>query len=229
MHKTLKEIPDRILQNAVDALSEANHKCVFGPGPASDIWHYDYYCVLDAAHAGELFLKALIAKEHPLLIFKNIFRFNASNEYPDGLTIEKLIQSGETHDFSALPNILWAVCNIKIQDRGNFDFIRKSRNSIQHFVTPDDSEVNGFRRAALKFLHEEIGQLASMHFGIHTIQHIPGIDDYEDLLNALVRHEIKFVFPPDLDISEFDEADIEQTSNGYQKWFELEASKLEDA
>ncbi len=38
--------------------------------------HWDFICVLNTAHAGELFLKASIAKEHPLLIFKDLFGFN---------------------------------------------------------------------------------------------------------------------------------------------------------
>ena len=70
MDTALKEIPDRILTLALGALSQANMHAVFAD-PGNE--HWDFISVTNTAHAGELFLKAIIAKEHPLLIFRDIF------------------------------------------------------------------------------------------------------------------------------------------------------------
>ena len=73
MNELLKEIPYRILELAKGALAQANmHSTFFDPGNE----HWDFVSVLNTAHAGELFLKASIAKEHPLLIFKDLFGFD---------------------------------------------------------------------------------------------------------------------------------------------------------
>ncbi|WP_028055134.1 hypothetical protein [Sinorhizobium medicae] len=63
----------RILDLAKGALAQANMHSTFAD-PGNE--HWDFICVLNTAHAGELFLKASIAKEHPLLIFKDLFGFN---------------------------------------------------------------------------------------------------------------------------------------------------------
>jgi len=54
--------------------------------------HWDVISVLNAAHAGELFLKAIIAKEHPLLIFKDIF--NLDDNQSEALGLRGLLQKG---------------------------------------------------------------------------------------------------------------------------------------
>lgn len=70
MNPVLTEIPARILHLAFGALSQANMHAVFSD-PGNE--HWDFISVTNTAHAGELFLKAIIAKEHPLLIFKDLF------------------------------------------------------------------------------------------------------------------------------------------------------------
>ncbi|MFC3725799.1 hypothetical protein ACFOQK_20800, partial [Mesorhizobium sediminum] len=72
MNELLKEIPHRILDLAKGALAQANMHSTFAD-PGNE--HWDFICVLNTAHAGELFLKAAVAKEHPLLIFKDLFGF----------------------------------------------------------------------------------------------------------------------------------------------------------
>ena len=70
MNPLLEEIPQRILHLAKGALTQANTHAVFNdPGNQ----HWEHISVLNTAHAGELFLKAMIAREHPLLIFKDLF------------------------------------------------------------------------------------------------------------------------------------------------------------
>jgi hypothetical protein len=73
MHKALKDIPERILNVAIGALIQANqHAVYYDPG----MDHWTEMSILNAATAGELFLKAIIAKEHPLLIFRDLFQLD---------------------------------------------------------------------------------------------------------------------------------------------------------
>jgi len=75
MNEALKEIPQRILKLAIGALAQANTDAVyFDPGNE----HWEHICVLNTARAGELFLKAIIAREHRLLIFKDVFGLSSS-------------------------------------------------------------------------------------------------------------------------------------------------------
>lgn len=101
MNEALKEIPQRILNLAIGALAQANtHAVYFAPGNE----HWEHICVLNTAHAGELFLKAIIAREHPLLIFKDVFGLDDSTG--SSLDIETLVRRGRTHDFERLPDVL---------------------------------------------------------------------------------------------------------------------------
>src|SRR5229473_2835856 len=100
MNPALKQIPQRILHLARGALSQANtHAVYLDPGNE----HWEYMSVLNTAHAGELFLKAIIAREHPLLIFKDLFSLDDSGN--GLLDISSLIQRGRTHDFEKLPQV----------------------------------------------------------------------------------------------------------------------------
>jgi hypothetical protein len=69
VNEALRGIPDRILALATGALAQANTHAAFAD-PGNE--HWPQMSVLNAAHAGELFLKAIIATEHPLLIFKDL-------------------------------------------------------------------------------------------------------------------------------------------------------------
>jgi hypothetical protein len=79
MHSALKQIPSRILRLAKGALAQANTHAVF-MDPGNE--HWDFMSVLNTAHAGELFLKAMIAKEHPLLIFRDILALMTTAQTP---------------------------------------------------------------------------------------------------------------------------------------------------
>ena len=138
MNQALKDIPDRILNLAMGALTQANTHAVYSD-PGNE--HWEHICVLNTAHAGELFLKAIIAKEHPLLIFKDIF--NLDDNRGGLLDIETLIKRGRTHDFERLPQILWATTDKRIPNSTCFERLRLARNAIQHFCAPDEQDFRG--------------------------------------------------------------------------------------
>src|SRR5690242_763955 len=116
MNPTLRQIPRRIVELAKGALTQANTHAVFSD-PGNE--HWDFICVVNTAHAGELFLKAVIAKEHPLLIFKELFTLDDNQS--ELLDIEKLITRGRTHDFEKLPKVLWATRGIRVPNMNCFE------------------------------------------------------------------------------------------------------------
>ena len=70
MHESLTSIPDRILDLGLISLKQAvTRSALFHLNNAEA----DQISILNAAHAGELIIKAIIAHEHPLLLFKNLF------------------------------------------------------------------------------------------------------------------------------------------------------------
>lgn len=217
MHQIFSDIPDRILENATYALTQANMHAVFlDPGNE----HWGNMSVLNAAHAGELFLKAIIATEHPLLIFQNIFDFddNSSTE----ISLERLLQKAKTHDLQHLPKILWAVKGERIPDMESFERIRLMRNAIQHFYHPAGFDNFGAeaRDASLKFIYNVVDPLINKHFNFCAIEFHEDRDiGYDYIVGCLLRHELKFSIPSDFHVSEIDiNEECKNTSDSYKEW-----------
>ncbi len=180
MNELLREIPGRILDLATGALAQANMHATFAD-PGNE--HWDFICVLNAAHAGELFLKAAIAKEHPLLIFKDLFGLD--DGHAPEIDIESLIRKGKTHDFEKLPQILWAVSGIRLPNRECFERLRKARNAIQHFCAPEDED---FRGLSLEFIYTIIDPLIHEAFDLCAIEfHEDHNVGYDYIVERLVR------------------------------------------
>src|SRR5258705_393506 len=107
------------------------------------VWdHWTDMSILNAATAGELFLKAIVAKEHPLLIFRDLFQLD--DPLNDDLKIEHIIQKGKTYNFEHLPKLLWVSTGERLPDLENFEKLRRARNAIQHFCSPPN--VRNLRR-----------------------------------------------------------------------------------
>lgn len=208
MHESLRDISTRILGLATDALTRANTDAVyFDPG----MEHRKSLAPLAAAHAGELTLKALIAKEHPLLLFKNIGEKTTNDE----VDLNWLLKNGRTHDFSMLPSILWATSGIKIPNIASYRRIAALRNQIQHFVDDRDADT---QFECLNFIYSNIDPLLNEHFGLAACQfHEDEFDDY--VIGCLLSHQIMFTVPRDIVLSEIDPLTyLEGTSKRYWEW-----------
>lgn len=212
MNPDISDIPDRILRLAIGALAQANTHAVYS-GCGRE--YLEYICVLNSAHAGELFLKAIIASEHPLLIFKDIFILddNKSGE----MNIKSLIERGKTHDFERLPQILWAVSGRRIPNPECFKRIRLARNAIQHFCVP---EQQNFSKLSLEFIYTVIDPLISEFFGLNAIEyHEDDAIGYDYIVSALLQFELKFTVPKDFSVSEINISDeLKGASAGYTDW-----------
>ncbi len=215
MHDSLKCLPARILQLATDALTRANTDAVyFDPG----MEHRQSLAPLAAAHAGELLLKALIAGEHPLLLFKNI----GENTTNDEINLDWLLKNGRTHDFSRLPSVLWAASGILIPDIVSFRRIAGLRNQVQHFVDDRDADV---QFECLNFIYSNLDPMLYNHFGLFACRfHEDEFDDY--IIGCLLSHQIKFTVPDDLTLTEIDPHEcLRDASRKYKLWA-YEALKL---
>jgi hypothetical protein len=135
MNPDLKNVHSYMRELALGALAHAN-------------WHVNYshenrwtpeLSVLQAAHAGELFIKARIAQEHPLLIFDQLPHRSVSAA--GRLDFKDLFENGKTVQFFELPALLWAATGIALPDREHYVAFGKLRNAIQHFAPPQDVDV----------------------------------------------------------------------------------------
>ena len=209
MHKDLKDVPERILEVAIGALTQANtHSVFYDPG----MEHRDHMCIINAALAGELFLKAIIAKEHPLLIFRDLFQLDdPSNK---DLKIAHIIEKGRTYNFEHLPQLLWVSTGERLPDVQSFEKLRKARNAIQHFCSPPRG---GLRRIALEFLYKNIDPLIKKHFDLFAIEHHED-EFYDYVVRCLISHELMFSVPKDFSLSEIDlDEELNDCSPAYKK------------
>lgn len=220
MNQALEQIPDRILNLAIGALTQANTHAVYLE-PRNE--HWQHICVLNAAHAGELFLKAIIAREHPLLIFKDIFGLDDNRG--GLLDIEVLIKRGRTHDFEKLPQILWATTDIRMPNPKCFERLRQARNSIQHFCVPDKQD---FQTLSLEFIYTIVDPLIHDAFDLCAIEyHEDHSVSYDYVVARLLRSQLKFTVPDDFEITEISMLEeLEGTSDQYKNWFKKQMSRI---
>jgi hypothetical protein len=205
---------------ATGALTQANtHAAYSDPGNE----HWEHMCVINTAHAGELFLKALIAKEHPLLIFKDIFGLDDKKE--GLLDVETLIRRGRTHDFERLPQVLWATTDRRLPNPTCFQRLRLARNAIQHFCAPDQQD---FRALSLEFIYTIIDPLIAEAFGMCAIEyHEDHSVGYDYVVNCLLRSELKFTVPDDFAITEINMTEaLDGTSAAYASWVTDELGRV---
>lgn len=220
MNAALEQIPQRILNLATGALTQANtHAVYLDPGNE----HWQHICVLNAAHAGELFLKAIIAREHPLLIFKDIFSLDDNRG--GLLDIETLIRRGRTHDFERLPQILWATTDKRIPNPACFERLRLARNAIQHFCVPEEQD---FQELSLEFIYTIIDPLIADVFGICAIEfHEDPSVSYDYVVARLLRSQYKFTVPDDFAITEIDiNEELKGASNSYKSWVRKQLKRV---
>ena len=220
MNEALKEIPQRILNLAIGALAQANtHAVYFDPGNE----HWEHICVLNTAHAGELFLKAIIAREHPLLIFKDVFGLDDNSG--SLLEIETLVRRGRTHDFERLPQILWATTGTRLPNPKCFEQLRQARNSIQHFCAPEQRD---FRRLSLEFIYTIIDPLIADAFDLCAIEyHEDHSASYDYVVGALLQYELKFTVPGDFTVTEIDMSkELEGASTVYRNWVRQQMKRV---
>ena len=127
--------------------------------------------VVHAAHGAEILIKARIAEEHPLLIFKS---YPKSNTTKDVLSIKELFKYGRTLMYSELPEVLWATTGYRIKELDRYQKFGALRNTIVHFSADPDCEVS---TETLKFALEVLDYIVQDFWGESLIYYSQEWDD----------------------------------------------------
>lgn len=206
--KNLSSIYEHMLELGKASLAHAN-------------WHSNYVSaqnsmwpqlsVLQAAHAAEIFIKARIAQEHPLLIFDQIPKSSQVKE--EFLDFKHLLEKAKTIQYAELPERLWSVTGIKLKNLEiykNFGFLR---NSIQHFATPKnvDCEVK-----TKEFIFKVIDPLIYECWGLCAVDFNEDTDPYVYFVEDLIRQSIEFLVSEEL-AKNFDNIEKDWPSEKYKK------------
>jgi hypothetical protein len=126
--------------------------------------------IVHAAHAAEIVIKARIAEEHPLLIFKS---YPKSSTTDDMLSIKELFKYGRTLMYSDLPEVLWASTGYRIKHLDRYQEFGALRNIIVHFAAPScDASTE-----TLKFAFEVLDPMVRDFWGESFIEYSQYWDD----------------------------------------------------
>jgi len=151
-----------------------------------------FMCVVHAAHAAEILLKARIAQEDPLLIFSKLPKADSSKKT---LALIDLLEGGRTLSYGELPDRLWATTGIKIERINQYREFGRLRNQIVHFSMANADTLNVL---TLHYSLEVLDPLVESFWGKSVINFItkdPGNDGFVG--SGLFEDSIRKVFPID--------------------------------
>lgn len=131
MHPDTREVALHMRQFGLAVLGRALHDATFAEIGAPFV---HALAVVHAAHGAEVVIKARIAEEHPLLILE---RLPGQKSTPGTLTLQELFLHGRSHDYGALPQILWAATGHRVPDLSQYEAFGRLRNRIVHFAVPN--------------------------------------------------------------------------------------------
>ncbi len=178
--------------------------------------HWDILSVLQAAHAMEIFIKARIAQEHPLLILDKY-----PKESSDGslLKLSDLMNNATTIQYKELPARLWASTGMKIENVEFYKNFGMIRNKIQHLGIPEDVDFSDMTN---RYVYEVIHPFIFKCWGIFSIDYIEDEHYHEGMVSNLIEKEVKVVISPSALNSIYLEEGAQKvitSGSDYSKWF----------
>lgn len=186
MQEDLRSVHEHMIRLGRAALSHANyHSCFYSF--EGEMW--DEMSVLQAAHAAEIFIKARIAQEHPLLIFDKMPRSTQAGN--DLLSFKDLVKKAKTISYLDLPERLWAATGIKVPNLDLYKSFGQLRNTIQHFTVPDEWPCD-----TKTFIYEVIDPFINECWGLYAIDHHEDNDRYNNIVDVLISSEVPFLLSP---------------------------------
>jgi hypothetical protein len=182
MNPNLRGVWEHMRELGLAALSHACYHAHLRSPDNSSWWELS---LVQAAHAGELLIKARIAQEHPLLIFEQLPRSPQATS--SLLELEDLFRKGRTITWSELPDRLWATTGIVLPAVERFREFGELRNCVQHFAVPSKVPTD-----ALQFIFEVLDPFLNDCWGLFAIDYNEDYEPYVYLAGALVGREIMF-------------------------------------
>jgi hypothetical protein len=199
------EVSNHILRLALGLLRHsAYHAHLISPD--NDQWAE--MSVVQAAHAGELLIKARIAEVHPLLLFEKVPAIR-DNQLLD---LQLLAREGRTFQFADLPQRLWAATGIRLSNLSIYQEFGKLRNSIQHFAVPPGTDCTG---ECLHFVFGVLDPFMHECWGEHAIDYNEDYEPYQYYVEALVRRGILFL-PSAQSVDGMEEWELDWPSEKYR-------------
>ncbi len=153
-------------------------------------------CVVHAAHAAEILLKARIAQEDPLSMFSKLpTRPKESN---NALSVIDLIENGHTLKYTELPNKLLEITGIKIERIDQYKEFGRIRNQIIHLSIP--SSKKALDELTILYSLEVLDPLVESFWGSSVFDFIKNDYFYDSngfLSSGLLESRIKKIYPID--------------------------------
>lgn len=179
-------------------------------------WHANYWSymndywpelsVVQAAHAGELLIKARIAEEHPLLIFE---RFPKVSE--DTVLDQSLFAlEGRTLSYSELPNRLLVTAGVAVPEIDHYREFGRLRDSIQHFLPATGTDFGG---EAIRYIYSVIDPFINECWGLFAVDFNEDAEPYQYLVEGLLQRSVPFLVSPGA-ASDFASDDLSQLIPG---------------
>lgn len=194
MDQNLRNIHENMINLGCGSLRHANYLGHFYD-MVNDYW--EELSVLQAAHACEIFMKARLAQEHPLLIFDTIPKSTSKHVDSAGLlNFESLLQDGRTIDYSDLPEKVWAATGLKFTPEQlriyrEFGYLR---NKIQHFASPKGD----IQSQITNYIYGFIDPFINSQWGLYAIDFCDDTEPYENLVPTLACDDVEFLISPGL-------------------------------
>lgn len=187
MNSELKEIPKHLKELGLGILAQAQSNVFFRS------WDNELddgiFGLLQTAHSCEIIIKAVIAEQHPLLIFSNLPKSTQVDEQL--LDMRSIIELGKTISFLDLPEKLWATTGYKIEPLEQYRSFGKLRNCVQHFALPNEN----LRLRSAKFIYEIIDPILEHFWQLYAVKYCD-IDEEYRLMESLISENIPFRFDP---------------------------------
>lgn len=194
MDQNLKTIYEHMIKLGCGSLMHANFLGHFYD-MTNEYW--GQLAVLQAAHACEIFMKARLAQEHPLLIFEKIPKSTSRHADSTGLlNFESLLQDGRTIDYSDLPEKVWAATGLNFTD-GQLTLYKEFgylRNKIQHFASPSED----IKPLITNYIYGFIDPFINSQWGLFAVDFCDDTEPYENLIPALADRNVEFLISPGL-------------------------------
>lgn len=152
-------------------------------------------CVVHAAHAAEILLKARIAQEHPLLMFSKLPPLKGDSK--NNIGIIELIEKGRTLGYEELPSQLWATTGIKIDRLNQYKEFGEIRNQIIHLSMSSAEKLD---ELTLLYSLELLDPLVESFWGRSVFDFIKNdyLYDHDGFLSSgLLEDRIKEIHPID--------------------------------
>ena len=194
MDAGLKNVYQHMIALGAGSLSHANYLAHFYDW-TNQMW--SQLGVLQATHACEIFLKARLAQEHPLLIFDSLPKSTADcvNKTTGLLDFESLLEKGQTITYSELPEKVWAATGVKINNLKLYNDFGKLRNSIQHFAAPN----RDVSLQTSQFIYDVIDPFINSEWGMCAMDYCDDSEGYEYLIPVLADRGVEFIVSHEID------------------------------